>query len=156
MAGHLSWRVAWSDDGAMTGRMVMWAGWATVVLSVAGLAVYFAVAGFHLVDTVGVIGAVVGVVGLAAGLCGLVLARRDTNAGAGAGASGGIGAGGVHNQFSGGTAYGPVVMGRDISGSVYGSTPPASPPPASPPVAGGGSGNRPDQEASGSSGESRP
>lgn len=138
--------------GAMTGRVVMWAGWTTVALSVAGLAIYFAVAGFHLVDTVGVIGTVVGVVGLAAGLYGLVLARRDTPSEASTRAepAGGIGAGGVHNEFSGGTAYGPVVMGRDISGSVYGSPPP----PASPPAT-GGAGSQPEQEAGGSAGESR-
>ena len=137
--------------------MVMWAGWVTVALSVAGLAIYFVVAGFHLVDTVGVIGTVVGVAGLAAGLYGLVLARRDTTreAGAGPGPAGGVGAGGVHNQFSGGTAYGPVVMGRDISGSVYGSpAPPASPPPANPPTAGGSAGSRPEQEPGGSAGQS--
>lgn len=135
----------------MTGRVVMWVGWATVAGSVVGLGVYFAVAGFHLGDVVGVIGAVVGVVGLVLAVYGLVLARRDTTAGPGAGPVAGIGAGGVHNEFSGGTAYGPVVMGRDISGSVYGS----APSPAAPPTRGEGAGERPDRASGGASGESQ-
>ena len=60
----------------MTGRVLMWAGGVVAVVSTVVLVVYFVVAGFHLIDTLGVIGAVVGILGLVLAMYGIVLSRR--------------------------------------------------------------------------------
>jgi hypothetical protein len=60
----------------MTGRVLTWAGGGVAVVSAVVLAMYFVVAGFHLVDTLGVIGAVVGIVGLVLAVYGIVISRR--------------------------------------------------------------------------------
>jgi len=122
----------------MTGRAVMWVGWLTVVLSLGGMAAYFAVAGFHLADVVGVIAVVVGVIGLVLGLYGLVLARREAASGVSSAEAvpvpADLEAGGVRNTFESGTVHGPVVMGGSIDASVSGGMAP-------------GVGSRPPQEA---------
>ncbi|WP_345471960.1 hypothetical protein [Actinoallomurus oryzae] len=46
------------------------------VVSAVVLVVYFVVAGFHLIDTLGVIGAVVGIAGLVLAVYGIVLSRH--------------------------------------------------------------------------------
>lgn len=139
----------------MTGRVVMWAGWATVAGSAAGLGVYFAVAGFHLADVVAVIGAVVGMMGLAAGLFGVALARGDAaGPGAGSGESAGSAglagvprAGDVDASVSG-TVYGPVTIGRDMQ--IHG-------PVSSGPVSGGAAGSAaPGAEPGGKQAQGRP
>ncbi|WP_190853504.1 hypothetical protein [Actinomadura sp. RB99] len=63
----------------MTGRVLIWAGALTAAASAVGLIVYFAVKGFHWVDTVGVIGAVVGIAGLVLAVYGTVLARHTSS-----------------------------------------------------------------------------
>jgi drug/metabolite transporter (DMT)-like permease len=60
----------------MTGRVLTWAGGVVAVVSAVVLVVYFVMAGFHLLDTLGVIGAVVGIVGLVLAVYGIVLSRR--------------------------------------------------------------------------------
>jgi drug/metabolite transporter (DMT)-like permease len=60
----------------MTGRLLVWAGGVVAVVSAVVLVVYFVVAGFHLLDTLGVLGAVVGIVGLVLAVYGIVISRR--------------------------------------------------------------------------------
>ncbi|WUH98910.1 hypothetical protein OHR68_36270 [Spirillospora sp. NBC_00431] len=60
----------------MTGRLTTWSGGLIVAAAVVGLGAYFAVAGFRLNDTVGVIGSGVGIAGLGLAVYGRATDRR--------------------------------------------------------------------------------
>ncbi|MFI0481386.1 hypothetical protein [Actinomadura sp. 9N215] len=65
----------------MTGRLLMCSGGLIVAVAVVGLGAYFAVAGFHLKDTVGVIGTGVGISGLGLAVYGMAAGRRGATGG---------------------------------------------------------------------------
>ncbi|WP_067467592.1 hypothetical protein [Actinomadura macra] len=65
----------------MTGRGAIWAGGLVAVAAVVGLGVYFAVAGFRLVDTVGIVGAVLGIAGMAMAIRAIIVERRRAEGG---------------------------------------------------------------------------
>jgi hypothetical protein len=66
----------WLMMSVMTGRVLAWSGGVVAVVSAVVLVVYFVVAGFHLIDTLGVIGAVVGIAGLVLAVYGIVITRH--------------------------------------------------------------------------------
>jgi hypothetical protein len=107
------------------------------VVAAVGLVVYFVGVGLDKADKLAsVVGAFIGLAGLGLAGYGTVLARRSTpqpeaDPQLTPDQEPASGTGSVHNTFSGGTAYGPVIMGRDITGSISsGPTPaPSQPPP---------------------------
>lgn len=110
-------------------------------LAAAGLGVFLIVRGVNDADKV--LGFVVSVLGLAVSVYSAVLTRRSLQ-GIEAGSSGADGVnstigGGVSSVIRGGTFYGPVVQGRDMSGLTFGtSTPPGGTSgAATPPTQGG-------------------
>lgn len=111
----------------MVGRVLVWGGGLVAVAATTWLGVYFYLEGFKPTEALGVIGAVVGVAGLAVTVYGVVLARRGSSLERTEHGSP-TRSGSTRNKISGGgTFYGPVVQGRDISGPIFnGSASPAS------------------------------
>ncbi|MFI7057427.1 hypothetical protein ACIBLB_35675 [Streptosporangium canum] len=116
----------------MSGHVLKWVGGALTAGAAVGMGVYFHRVGLEQADqSASMIGAFIGLAGLALALHGTLTARRtgpastsvvDAAAALDHATTGKPDLGGVQNEIGGGTFHGPVIQGRDISHTTFGSS----------------------------------